>query len=65
MDLCLLKCEATGHDFATGKGEDTDWVVIGGQQLKKLSSDDSYKYLGLRLALTGSTKQEREYVMQA
>jgi len=65
MDLCLLKCEVTGYNFETGKEEETSAIRIQGKQLKKLSSDSCYKYLGLRLAITGSTKAERNYVLQS
>ena len=65
MELCLLKCEITGYDFGLGAELPTNVIKLGGQQLTSLSATSSYKYLGLRLAVTGSTADERQYVLAA
>ena len=65
MDLCLLKCEVTGHDYGTGKQLDTSMIQLGGEKIQPLSSADCYKYLGVRLSLDGLTSKERDYIMQA
>jgi len=69
MDLCVLKCRATGHDFATGQNRPTTSIRYGitaqrpqGDEIPNLKSDVAFKYLGLRVALNGSTREEIKHV---
>jgi len=64
MALCLCKCEATGFDFRTETEENTDRLVLNGATMTRLDPRNAFKYLGVRLSLTGSTQEEVEYVKE-
>ena len=65
MDLCLVKCEVSGVDFGTGKSftEGELEIVYGDGKVPFLDAATAFKYLGVRLALTGSTQSEVDYVL--
>jgi len=64
MALCLCKCEATGFNFKTEEEENTDRLTLNGATMTPLSARQAFKYLGVRMSLTGSTAEEVSYVKE-
>jgi len=64
MALCLCKCKATGFNFATETEENTDRITLHGATMTPLSARAAFKYLGVRMSLTGSTAEEVSYVKE-
>eukprot|EP00961_Rhodomonas_salina_P257920 3485783-Rhodomonas_salina.1 len=62
MELCVTKCEVTGNDFGTQTEIPTGRLRFGAAQLSRLSPHKSFKYLGLRMSLTGNTRAEKQHV---
>jgi len=69
MDLCVVKCMATGYNFATGTSENTVAIRYGvtaanpqGEEIPNLNAAAAFKYLGLRMAINGATREEIQYV---
>ena len=65
MRMNLKKCEITGFDFARNRemGEAAlSTIRLNGERLTALRGSAAFKYLGIRLAANGGTKEERQYV---
>ena len=56
------KCAVVAHDFATGADMCTDHVRINGARLPQHDQHDTYKYLGLQIAIGGSWAREKARV---
>eukprot|EP00961_Rhodomonas_salina_P292754 3933186-Rhodomonas_salina.2 len=63
MEMCVLKCEASGFNFGTNTRIKTGTLCLGSQHLTPLSPHAAFKYLGVRLSLTGNTKAEKDHVI--
>lgn len=63
MELCVAKCEVTGYDFGTRTEIPMNTLTFGAASLTCLSPHMAFKYLGLWMSLTGSTRAEKQYVM--
>jgi ribonuclease HI len=64
MDLCVCKCEVTAYDFARGEEVWPDRVHINGRPLTRLSPHEAFRYLGMRMSLTGDTRAEKQHVRE-
>eukprot|EP00961_Rhodomonas_salina_P032622 439951-Rhodomonas_salina.2 len=64
MELCVLKCEASGFNFKTGTPIPTGTLQLGDHPLTPLSPHSAFKYLGVRLWLTVSTLAEKQHVQK-
>eukprot|EP00961_Rhodomonas_salina_P145085 1952872-Rhodomonas_salina.1 len=55
----VAKCEVTGYDFGTRTEIPTNALTFGTASLTRLSPHTAFKYLGLQMSLTGSTRAEK------
>ena len=62
----MEKTEIAAFDYKRGsEGSCTRQFQMYGQHLVRLAPDAVFKYLGIRLALTGSAWEEKAHVMRA
>ena len=62
LEVSALKTEVTGYDFASGKDLLPTMSYKGGT-LPRRPATEPFKYLGMRVSLTGDTSAERNYVL--
>ena len=65
VEVNMEKTEIAAFDYKRGVEVSTRRLLIDGQPLKRLAPDAAFKYLGIRLVLTGTAWQEKEQVLQA
>ena len=65
MRVKLSKSVLTGFDFALGREADASGILYQGQPLRHLPATESFRYLGVRISLTGSFRDERRHVLDA
>ncbi len=57
-----LKCTVIAHDWVTNKPLATSHFLIKGKPLPRLQPHQTYKYLGVEVAINGSWAQEKARV---
>ncbi|NBO64558.1 MAG: hypothetical protein EBU88_06900 [Acidobacteria bacterium] len=65
MRVKIKKSVITGYDFGSQKEADVSNISYGGQALLYLPATEAFRYLGIRIALTGSFQAERKYVLDS
>ena len=55
----------TSFDFALRREADASGILYQGQPLRHLPATESFRYLGVRISLTGSFRDERQHVLDA
>ena len=62
LQVNIEKSEISAIDHSTGERMATDGIRFKGQSFTALAPDDPYKYLGIRVTMTGDSRFEKEYV---
>ena len=65
IEVNMEKTEIAAFDYRRGSEVSTRQLQMYGQPLVRLAPDAAFKYLGIRLTLTGSAGEEKAHVMRA
>ncbi len=65
MRVNIKKSVVTGYDLSSQKEADVSKISYGGQALLHLPATEAFRYLGIRIAVTGSFQAERKYVLDS
>ena len=65
IEVNMEKTEIAAFDYKSGQEVTTRRLQMYGKPLVRLAPDAAFKYLGIRLTLTGSAREEKVHVMRA